>query len=45
MLTLYAGEVRAVAQDKLKLLIEMADDLDFGIYNIRANIEQLDLDN
>ena len=40
VLALYFGEVRTVTQDETKLLMEMADDLAFGIYNIRANVEQ-----
>ena len=40
MLGLYAGEPRNISPDELMLLQEMADDLAFGIMNIRTRREQ-----
>ena len=39
-LALYADEVRAIPANEIKLLEEMADDLAFGIINIRAEIDR-----
>ncbi|MEO8418945.1 MAG: EAL domain-containing protein [Methylophilaceae bacterium] len=40
VLVLYSGEVRQMPSDEIILLQEMADDLAFGIVNIRAQEEQ-----
>ena len=40
LLALYTGEVREIKANEIKLLEKMADDLAFGINNLRAQIEQ-----
>lgn len=40
LLALYLSEVRNIAVDEIKLLEEMADDLAYGITNLRSEAEQ-----
>lgn len=40
LLAMYASEVRHIPEEEIKLLEEMAEDLSFGIMNIRAKLEQ-----
>ena len=40
MLAMYNSEILTIPDDEIKLLEEMADDLAFGITNIRSKIEQ-----
>lgn len=40
MLAMYNNEILTIPDDEIKLLEEMADDLAFGITNIRSKIEQ-----
>ncbi|HEX7706549.1 MAG TPA: PAS domain S-box protein [Thermoanaerobaculia bacterium] len=39
-LALYSGEIRQVSEDEIRLLRELADDLAFGIVNLRSRIER-----
>jgi diguanylate cyclase (GGDEF)-like protein/PAS domain S-box-containing protein len=40
LLAMYAPEVRNIPAEEIRLLEEMAEDLSFGILNIRAKLEQ-----
>lgn len=40
LFAMYAPEVRYIPAEEIKLLEEMAEDLSFGILNIRARVEQ-----
>lgn len=40
LLAMYAPEVRTIPAEEIRLLEEMAEDLSFGILNIRAKLEQ-----
>ncbi|MEO5714459.1 MAG: PAS domain-containing protein, partial [Luteolibacter sp.] len=40
LLALYSGEINQAGGDELKLLQELADDLAFGIVNIRSQVER-----
>jgi diguanylate cyclase (GGDEF)-like protein/PAS domain S-box-containing protein len=40
LLALYTSEVRQIKEDEIKMLEEMADDLAFGITNLRAEAER-----
>jgi diguanylate cyclase (GGDEF)-like protein/PAS domain S-box-containing protein len=40
LLIMYVPEVRAITEEEIKLLEELAEDLSFGIINIRGRVEQ-----
>jgi PAS domain S-box-containing protein len=40
ILGLYSAEVKAISAEELQLLVEMADDLAFGVLTLRARVEQ-----